>query len=57
MNVWTRTLEDDVAKLHDLDTQGDAAAKVVDIEDELVNIVCLSWCTMLSGYLLMIRSH
>jgi hypothetical protein len=49
-----RTLEDDSAELHNLDAQGDAAAKVLDIEDELVNIVCPPWFTMLPGCLLMI---
>jgi hypothetical protein len=54
IEAWTRTLEDDPAGLHDLDTQGDAANKVIDIEDELVNIVCPPWFTMLSGCLLTI---
>ena len=45
-----RTLENDLADLHDLDAQGNAASKVVDIEDELINIVCPSWFYMLSGY-------
>jgi hypothetical protein len=49
-----RTLEDNLADLHDLDAQGSAAKKVVDIEDELVNIVCSPWFTMLSGCLLTI---
>jgi hypothetical protein len=54
IEAWMRTLEDDSAELHDLDTWGDAVTKVVDIEDELVNIVCPSWFTMVSGCLLTI---
>jgi hypothetical protein len=43
-----------LADLHDLDTQGNAASKVIDIEEELIDIVCPPWFTMLSGYLLTI---
>ena len=40
IDEWTQTLEDDLAKLHDLDAHRNAASKVVDIEDELLKIVC-----------------
>jgi hypothetical protein len=49
LDEWTRTLENDVAQLHDLDTTK-AASKVVDIEDELLKIVCTPWGTMLSPH-------
>ena len=35
-----RSLEHDLAELHDLDEQANAAAKVINIEDELMRIVC-----------------
>jgi len=54
IDAWTRTLEDDLAEQHDLDAQGNAAKKVVDIEDELVAIVCSPRFIMLSGCLLTI---
>jgi len=40
IDEWTQTLEDDLAELHDLDAHRNAASKVVDIEDELLKIVC-----------------
>jgi Trk K+ transport system NAD-binding subunit len=52
MNSWARELEDDLVGLCDLDAQRNATAKVVDIGDELVNIVCRPSFTMLSGCLL-----
>jgi hypothetical protein len=54
IEAWTHTLKDDLADLHDLDAQGSATKKVIDIEDELVNIVCSPCFTMLSGCLLTI---
>jgi hypothetical protein len=41
INSWMRELEDELADLHDLDAQRNSTAKVIDISDELVNIVCL----------------
>lgn len=40
IDIWTDQLADDLAELHDREAQANAAAKVVDIEDELVDIVC-----------------
>jgi len=51
--MWT--LKDDLAGLDDLDAQVNATAKVVDIMDELVAIVCPPWFT--SGCLLMILTR
>ena len=49
-----RVLEDDLAGLYDFDARVNATAKIVDIQDELLNIVCLPWSTMLSGCMLTI---
>ena len=39
MDAWTGTLEEDLAEVHDLDAQGSAAKRVIDIENELVQMV------------------
>ena len=54
IDSWTRTLENDLASLHDLNAQGYATRKVIDIEDELTDTVWPPWVTMLSGCLLTI---
>jgi hypothetical protein len=54
MNAWMRELEEDLADLSDLDLQRNAAAKVIDISDELVNIVWRPLPIILSGCLLTI---
>jgi hypothetical protein len=40
MDSWVQELVDNLVDLCDLDAQQNAAAKVVDISNELVNIVC-----------------
>ena len=50
--MWV--LKDDLAGLYDFDAQVNATAKIVNIQDELLNIVCLLWSTMLSGCMLTI---
>ena len=54
IDQWTRTLENDLAELHDLDARDIASTKVLDISDELVTIVCQPWHTVQSRYLLTI---
>lgn len=54
MDSWTQTLKDDVAKLHDLDAQGNNMTKVIDLADELVKIVWPPWFTTISGCILTI---
>src|SRR5258706_16233891 len=57
LDAWTRELEEDLAWVHDLSAQAKAAKRVVDLQWELINIVCPSWYTMVyheSGYLLTI---
>ena len=53
IDAWTQTLEHDVAELHHLDPQ-EGIQRVIDIEDELINIVCPPCYTTLSGCLLTI---
>lgn len=54
LDAWKCTLAEDVARLDGLDTQESAARKVIDLEDELVKVVCPPHFTMLSGSLLTI---
>ena len=47
-------LEDDLVELYDFDTQVNAIAKIANIEQELLDIVCIPCYSVVFGCMLMI---
>jgi len=49
LDEWAQMLKNDLTRLDNLDADR-AASRVVDIEDELLKIICTPWGTMLSTH-------
>ena len=54
MDAWMQKLKDNLAELYDFDAQVNAIAKIANIEQELLEIICIPCYSMVFGCILMI---